>query len=150
MKKANLFEKLAELMLAGQTQLPARLLQENTELNLLACSKAEYGEWITGFELPVLVEVLNSSDRYFHRSFPGLELFDRATRKTFAHELEMHASVCPRCSQKVIFDMAWEKQVDAMIFQNRDTLLRMFESDEFSSDTDLDDCCRGGDMGLYH
>jgi hypothetical protein len=149
MKKANLFEKLAEFMLAGQTQLPGRLLKETIELGVLRCSKAEYGEWIAGFELPVLIEVLNSSDRYFHRSFPGLESFDGAKRKTLANELEMHASTCPRCSRKVIFDLAWEKEVDAVIFQNRGALRMMFESDGMQVDTGSDGCCRSGNMGLH-
>jgi hypothetical protein len=126
----NLAQTLVNFMVGNDTGLPARLRSEEKTLEGLICIRPEYGDWLRDFEMPILIELLNSSDSYFHRSFPGMTTFDSTKRKSLATEIQKHASICPRCIQKIAYDRVWEKQVESTIIQNRDSLRKSAQAGE--------------------
>lgn len=118
---------LADLMFGEDEKLPERLREQEENLKKEKCAKSEIGKWLEDFELPVLLEILNSSDDYFNESFPEMKSFNRLERQEFAGEIEEHVKICHRCGAKVKYDLEWEKEVEASISGNKQTLKKSLE-----------------------
>lgn len=119
---------LANLMIGDDRNLPNRLREQKADLTRYKCVKPEIGKWLEDFELPVLVEILNSPDDYFFEKFPKLKLFTRSKRRTFAKEVQEHCKICKRCRLKVSQDLDWEKEVESFVFNHKDNIKKSLEN----------------------
>ena len=121
---------LADLMVAEDNNLPERLRQQEENLKREKCVKPEIGKWLEDFEMPVLLEILNSSKEYFHENFAEMESFDLSKRQAFAKEVEEHGKNCPRCSLKIKYDSEWEEKTEESLFNHRGSLREVLENAE--------------------
>ena len=120
-------KKLAGMMATDNETLAEHLYEEENRLDELKCTEEIlYGKWIEEWELPVLIEILESDDDYFFLRFPRLNTFSRDKRLTFARELERHVENCERCSLKVQQDAEWVEEVDAFGEENEEILRAVF------------------------
>src|SRR6185295_5786209 len=89
----DIMMKLLDLSVENDKTLSERLHKRAKNLEKLECNNKEIGKWIEDFELPALIEILNSRDNYFPRS----RAFNFSERKKFAVKIQKHCKTCPRC-----------------------------------------------------
>lgn len=120
--ESDIISTIAELMVSGNENLSDRLCREQEILNRIKCTNSKIGSWIDDFELPVLLEILDSPDSYFYKNFPNLKSLNYQKRQDLAEKIQNHAGVCEHCKLKIKYDTDWEIRVNAVIEQNRSNL----------------------------
>jgi hypothetical protein len=115
---------LADVLLKNRSGIALRLKEQASELAKTPCSDRSLGAWLEDYELPILIELLNSPDEYFHDRFDNLKDFDLAKRKKLAGDILEHSKVCAHCRLKVSFDSEFADTVDEVIEDNREELRR--------------------------
>ncbi|MDQ3801651.1 MAG: hypothetical protein M3384_19685 [Acidobacteriota bacterium] len=118
----NITNAVAELLLDNDEGLPTRLRRQEENLKKKKCINTEIGKWLEDFELPFLIDIFNSPDEYFGRKFTEMKDFALEQRKALLKEIEEHAKICEHCRLKISYDLEWDREVEAAIFNHRRTL----------------------------
>ncbi|HEY0429194.1 MAG TPA: hypothetical protein VGC76_15545 [Pyrinomonadaceae bacterium] len=126
----DITDAIANLMVNEDENLPARLREQEKNLKKEKCVDAKIGRWIKNYKMSVLIDILDSTDEYFHENFPGLKSFNRAKRQEFAKEVQKHGKICPHCKLKIFYDSKWEKETEKFVFKHGERMKEFFTNKE--------------------
>lgn len=119
-------DTLTDLMVFDDEDLPVRLREQEEKLKRRICTNPEIGKLLEEFEMPILLEILNSSDEYYFENFPEKKSFIQSKRQAFGEEVRQHGESCPRCSLKIAFDAQWEGEIEETISSHEEVLKEAF------------------------
>jgi hypothetical protein len=120
--ETELFDLLRRCITEREANAPARLAEQEAELEKRKCTAPELGRWIDASgDFPFLIETLMLSDAVFSEEYPQVKLSEEE-RKSFAYALEAHCENCPHCGFRRASDLDWQFQVNTAFAENREAI----------------------------